>query len=142
MKRNTIQASVLPMAILVTFALSSCGNNEPSRKPEEFLIRVDSISMPDSLSIGQVLQLGFYGTIGENPCHQFKRFIIGKSVSGYTIKVIGEQTFPKGGACGEGAVIMEGRVLELPVTEAGTQIIEVENPGLNHVIRKELVVVP
>jgi hypothetical protein len=142
MKRIIKKTGFYLIILTIAFAIVSCGEQESPRQPEEFLISVDSISLPDSLNIGQVLKLGFYGTIGDNQCYRFKRFIVGKSMSGYSIKVIGEQSFPKGGDCAEGAVLLEGRVLELPVTDSGTQLIEVENPGLNQIIRKEVVFVP
>lgn len=142
MKKIIKRTNFCLILLTIAFAIVSCTRQESVRQPEEFLISVDSISLPDSLNIGQVMKMGFYGTIGDDQCHRFKRFIVGKNISGYSIKAIGEQIFPKGGGCAEGAVRLEGRVLELPVTEAGTYKIEVESPGLNQIIRREVVVVP
>lgn len=142
MKRIVARYFISLAALSVLLVFESCGNPSPVRQPEEFMISIDSINMPDTLAVGSVLKLQFYGIIGEDQCYRFKRFIVDKNISGYKIKVIGERIFPVDSICSGESTLLDGRHLSLPVTEAGTYGIMIENPGVNKILSRELIVIP
>ena len=53
--------------LIVLFGAISCGILSPE---ERFIIRVDSIAAPDTIGLGDTLNLEFFGTIGPNGCYK------------------------------------------------------------------------
>jgi len=141
MKRSVVHHFIILLALSVMLVFTSCNEGSSVRQPEEFMISVDSVNMPDTLVVGEVLVLQFYGTIGENQCYHFKRFIVEKNITGYKINTIGERIFPVDSVCLADTVTLAGRSLSLPVNEAGTYTIIIENPGLKKFLSRDLTVI-
>lgn len=141
MKRIIVQHFFILLALSALFFFESCSDGSSVRQPEEFMISVDSVNMPDTLAVGGILELQFYGTIGENQCYRFKRFIVEKNITGFKINTIGERIFPVDSVCSADTAKLAGRSLSLPVNEAGTYTIIIENPGLKNYFSRVLTVI-
>jgi len=71
MKRHIFIAStVLILTVLVAWS-TGCKKNDNNN---DFLIKVDSIVMPDTLSFQDTLYVKFYGMVGPDGCYKFDRF--------------------------------------------------------------------
>lgn len=69
--RNHLLIIVSILFLLVYFS-SGCKKDEDSNN--EYLIKIDSIKMADTIDFGEVLDVEFYGLIGDTDCHKFSRF--------------------------------------------------------------------
>lgn len=58
--------------ISLLFGTYGCKTNDPDTV--EYIISIDSILHADTITAGDVLDIKFYGTIGENGCYAFERF--------------------------------------------------------------------
>jgi hypothetical protein len=72
MKKNTlIISAVILLAGLLTW---SSGCKKDDGPDPDFLIQIDSIVMPDTISLFDTLSVKFYGEIGPDGCYKFDRF--------------------------------------------------------------------
>jgi len=142
-----IQSRILhPILIIATIlfmglVISSCGK-ESKPTEEEYLIRVDSIHVEDTIRKGSKILIEFYGVIGTNGCSRFSRFITGNDNAGYQIEVVGIRAVGPNLICPEFLPMLNGTVLELPADSSGMQLLKIINPGVNQIIRKEVFVKP
>ena len=136
----------LKLFVLVLFLLATgCLALSCRKKPaagEEYLIKTDSIVVPDTVRLNQSFQLAFYGTIGENGCYRFSRFHIEKNQNKIQIQVIGEVKTGENLNCPQNLPDLNGQALLLQADSLGLLKLEVLNPGLNQLIRKTIMVIP
>lgn len=59
----------LSLFLLSAFFLSNCKKDHATR----FLVKVDSIQMPDTIQFGDTLKIELFGTIGENGCYSLDK---------------------------------------------------------------------
>ena len=61
--------------ILLIYILSAC---EKDNKPdyESFLIKVDSVHIPENIVTNESFDIEFFGTVGTNGCFKFSKFKI------------------------------------------------------------------
>ncbi len=71
--KKTLTFAIIVLMASVIYLSSGCDKN---KDPEvvEFMMAVDSISHPDTIPLGEVLEIRFYGVIGPNDCFEFSRF--------------------------------------------------------------------
>jgi hypothetical protein len=55
----------------------------------EYLIKTDSISVPDTVTAGAPLQVKFHGYLGNNGCYRFKEFRLQRSAIGIFVEPVG-----------------------------------------------------
>lgn len=60
------------VVLLGTFIISCKKSDNP--EISYYIINIDSIVTPDTISFDQSLQIKFYGVIGPNGCYEFYRF--------------------------------------------------------------------
>ncbi len=85
--------AVIWLAILSVFALLvSCTKTTEVDEPaiSYFVVKVDSISVPDTLSHSDTLRIKFYGTIGSNSNYSFDHVEAQKTPSSVDLKVWGK----------------------------------------------------
>jgi hypothetical protein len=63
---------IASMLILIVYLSTGCKKDEDTNT--EFRIQVDSLKMPDTITVGDVLSVDFYGLVGDNSCYNFSRF--------------------------------------------------------------------
>jgi hypothetical protein len=139
MKRESFVFFCSILFLLIT--LSSCQQKEAVHWNEEFLIKVDSIHCPAQLQVGQTLDIQFFGIAGYNGCSGFKRFVVSKHDSVYSIQVVGERKMGKNLNCTDAIQYLNDKKVSLLQDSSGVIKIEVINPGLNQVISKQVEVV-
>lgn len=71
MKKHTISIIVISIISLL-IAFSGCKKSDPDT--EEYIIQIDSIIHPDTISFGESLEIKFYGVVGSNGCYAFYKF--------------------------------------------------------------------
>lgn len=95
---------------------------------EDFLIKIDSIHLPDSIQSNTPFDIAFFGTIGFDGCHSFKTFNTVLNNNNITIEVMG--TFDnKAETCPTAIVSLDGRKLTLTITYPGVYNIRIKEPG-------------
>lgn len=62
-------------SFLLLLIFISCNKKTKENTIEEFLIQVDSITIPAQISRGEQLSIQFYGEVGPNKSYQFDRII-------------------------------------------------------------------
>lgn len=60
-------------SILVLAVYLSTGCKKEDDTNTEFIILVDSLRMPDTVSFGSMLEIDFYGLVGTNDCYTFSQ---------------------------------------------------------------------
>ncbi len=119
----------------------SC-NTDTHRKVEYYVINVDSIQVPDTVSVSQTFKLQFFGTIGNNGCYFFDRFEVERQSNTVSVQVIGKYQVGRDGMCPEILPFLDEKFIHLKADSIGEFFIEVKNPGLNQYLNKTIQVLP
>lgn len=129
---------LLIFIIITTF---SCSKDQ-SAQTEEYIIKVDSIQTNENVTLGQKIELSFFGIIGYNGCSSFSRYII-KSMDGkHSVTLIGKRKVGENIVCTENLPMLNGMKLDLPADTVGNYTVEIINPGINNLITKKVEVIP
>jgi hypothetical protein len=133
--------SSVTFGLFLTILMVSCAGKN-SRQQVEYLIQVDSVQLADTVKLKETFDITFYGVIGENGCYKFSRFILEQNDSLCKIQVVG--THPTGSdlVCPEVLPLLDGKKLTLNSRRLGALEIEIVNPGVNHILRKTVMVTP
>ncbi|GBD90445.1 hypothetical protein BMS3Abin04_01162 [bacterium BMS3Abin04] len=59
---------------LILLVLLNYCSTEPGNDYVDFKIKVDSVAVPDTISVNDSLIIKFYGMVGTNGCPRFKYF--------------------------------------------------------------------
>ena len=73
MKKSTIILAFVTIVSIVAI-ISSCKKDDPTPTQEYYVIQVDSIIYPDTITFGDTLKIKFYGLVGDNSCYQFAQW--------------------------------------------------------------------
>lgn len=139
MPMKILLQSFLIVTVLFSAVLLSC-SREKHVFLEEYLIKIDSISMPDSVNLQSRFDVAFYGIIGSDGCSRFLRFEHKRVANGYEVYVIGERKTGHALVCPEYLPILNGEKLNLLADSLGYIQIKVINPGVaNHIIENIVV---
>jgi hypothetical protein len=118
----TVSFSVLFLASLL---IRSCHSGPVELSP--FLIKVDSIKIPSSVTAKVPFDIEFYGTIGTNGCYNFLEFYQTESNNEITIEAWG--TFnSESNACPDVMVYLDGRKKTVTIPTSGSYVIRVKQP--------------
>jgi hypothetical protein len=96
-----------------------------SPNADEFLIRVDSVKAPSSISRTDTLQVLVFGPVGSDMCSRFKSFRVNRSSAGAEVSVVGERV---SGTCGQMPVYLDGRALRFDPPLADPFMIRFNQP--------------
>jgi len=130
----------LSILIIAVFSFS-CSKADPTSETREFVIKVDSIQLPDSITLNQRFDVKFFGTIGNNGCYSFADFIVSEDSSSLNFILKGHQEVSENKICTQVLEILGGRVYSHRFKEAGQYHIRVTNPGIGQFIQKEILIV-
>ena len=121
---KTINALIIFLSSLIMLSVLSSCEDENELNYEFFLIEVDSIQVPENISINEPFDISFSGTIGGNGCYQFSRFDTGKQGNDIIIKAWGR--FNKSQRlCTSVIVSLDNEKLTYRIDEKGTYTIKV-----------------
>lgn len=73
MKKSTIILAFITIFSIVAVVATSCKKDDTVNF-ETYVIKVDSIIYPDTITFGDTLKIKFYGLVGENSCYQFNQW--------------------------------------------------------------------
>lgn len=115
------------IAILGYMSFStSCLNLEDEEQESFFMIMVDSILKPDTIDTNDTLSLKFYGTVGNDGCHQFHQFNAFHEEDTINVEVWGV-LYP-GDNCTTQMVYLEGEKLNIFNFDEGDYAIKINQP--------------
>jgi hypothetical protein len=103
----------------------------------DFLIKVDSVNVPATITAEIPFDVAFFGLIGDNECLSFKTF--NHIVNNNTIIIEAWGTYFDNGVCPTSAVLLNGEKLSLTIPLPGTYILQIREPG-NYTLVKQLAV--
>lgn len=72
MHKTLTIAFVLLLGTVILLSSSCKKDNDPDVR--EFIMLVDSVSHPDTITLGEVFEIKFFGVIGPNDCYEFSKF--------------------------------------------------------------------
>jgi len=106
---------VVPVFMFVASLLfiTNCKKNTETR----FLIKVDSVQMPDTIRFGDTLTIALFGTIGSNGCYSFDKIEPVFEDTTITVKVWGINSGAD--VCPEVMVYLDGMKLSFTNFQQG-----------------------
>jgi hypothetical protein len=122
------KASILLMFV---FSFESC-NHKPDYR--SFLIKVDSIHIPDTLTANSPFDIDFFGTIGVDGCHSFSDFNIQQDNTDLLIEVWGKLDL-KAAACPTVMVYLTGQTITCTFPDAGNYNIKIKQPDNTFLVK-------
>ena len=122
--------------ISVCIMFLSCLKNPSS--DNDFLIKVDSINIPLTISSGTPFDIEFFGTIGFDQCNGFKTFNQIHENNNITIEAWGTYD-NNGGACPPDLIYMSGQKLNLTIPIPGEYTIKIREPN-DYLLVKQIIV--
>ena len=131
------------LSFLFCVVLFSCSKNDSTSETQEFVIKVDSIQLVDSVAVNQRFDLKLFGTVGTDGCYSFADFIVSEDSTSLSLMLKGHHEVSENQICPTVMVMLDGKVYSHKFPVAGQYRIRVINPGIGQFIEKEvLVVVP
>jgi hypothetical protein len=125
---------VLILAIFLM--LASCSNQNNTYT--DFLIKVDSIHCPDTVTANTRFDIEFFGIIGFNGCYSFKTFNQKINDEDITIEAWGTYD-ANAGICPTALVKLDGQKLGMTLAIPGLYRIEITEPDLTVIVKPVLV---
>lgn len=121
--RSLVHIFVLLITIL---SLISC--NKDLSTGSDFLIKVDSIKVPDVVTSSTPFDIEFFGTISYNGCVSFKTF--NTIMNNKEITIEAWATYQKNDiTCPDVMVYLDGQKLKLTISFPGSYHIIIKGPG-------------
>ncbi len=102
--RGTLESvlrAFLPMSVVVLLTMTGC---DPFGGADEFLIQVDSITGPASVSSTETLTVRFYGFLGPSGCHVLDHVDRNRTPDALELIFHGED---RGGTCTQALVFLD-----------------------------------
>lgn len=118
----------------------SCNFNNTSPGTNDFLLKVDSISLPDTIRAGKSFEITFYGIVGFTTCDSFKTFNI--ATVGNEIDIQAWGTFDTHSTfCPDAMVTLDGTKLAITLPTPGMYRIVIVEPN-NFRLQRSIVIMP
>ena len=123
MKIKRIISSILFSSL---FLLSFC-TTEPNEDYISYKIKIDKVTIPDTVSVTDTLSIIFDGTVGGDGCHHFKNFEVLKNLNEINITVWGEKpNFET--VCPAVMVYLEGKEYKMVISKSGLYKVIIHQP--------------
>ena len=113
--------------------------DEEEEQESYFLVKVDSISLADTITTSDTLFISFYGTVGTTGCYSFSHFYPQTNVDTIDVEVWGK--LAPGENCDSGLVYLEGEQLNILNFDEGIYFVHVYQPS-GSLLTDSLTVVP
>ncbi|HUX59375.1 MAG TPA: hypothetical protein VMV77_20550 [Bacteroidales bacterium] len=121
------------MVITISFFLRSCLSEPYSY--QDFLIKVDSIQIPDTITLNIPFDIKFFGTIGFDGCYSFKTFNQTVIDNDITIETWG--TYENiNGTCPTVIVSLDGQKLNMTFHTPGIYNFNIIQPDNTSLVRQ------
>jgi hypothetical protein len=102
---------------------------------KEFLIKVDSIHVPNVVSSNTPFDIAFFGTVGDNGCFRFEAFRQNFNNNDIYIEAWGSLDY-QATVCPAVMVYLDGRKLSLTIPEPGIYNLKLGQPDANPLIKQ------
>lgn len=89
---NKTSIAILTFLLIGIVAYFSTGCKKDAPAETEYTIKIDSVQHTDTINVGDVFDVSFFGKIGDNDCYEFLRFEPTFGVNLIEIKGIGKHT--------------------------------------------------
>ena len=131
----TSSKSFIKLLIVVTFfyVLYSCKGGPYQVK--DFLIKVDSIQVPNAVASNTPFEIAFFGTVGVNGCFHFEAFRQNFNNNDIYIEAWGSLDY-QATVCPTVMVYLEGRKLSLTIPAPGIYNLKIKQPDANPLIKQ------
>ncbi|MCK9451272.1 MAG: hypothetical protein M0Q90_06235 [Bacteroidales bacterium] len=130
----------LSVLIIAVYSFS-CSKADPTAETQQFVIKVDSIQLTDTVASGQRFDIKFFGTIGTNGCYSFADFVVSEDSASLNLMLKGNKEVSANQACPDVLVLLGGMAYSHKFKVAGQYHIRVTNPGIGQFIQKDILVV-
>jgi hypothetical protein len=119
--------------IMLGYSLRSCLNDSYSYS--DFMIKVDSIHVADTVTLNTPFDIEFFGIIGFNGCCSFKTF--NQSITDNDITIEAWGVFEnKNGICPTVLVFLDGQKVNMTIRLPGIYNIKIRQPDNSSIVRK------
>jgi hypothetical protein len=125
MKKSTFILALITIFSTIAAISTSCKKDDPVTQ-EYYVIKVDSIIYPDTITFGDTLKIKFYGLVGENSCYQFAQWNNEFDVSLIQLTTMGLHYLNQN--CVDGVTYLNGAEYRLRGVPAGAFTIKVVQP--------------
>jgi hypothetical protein len=132
--KASIMTYILPAVFTICVSTFSC--NKDKNETNDFLIKVDSIKIPEIITSAVPFDVEFFGTIGFNGCFSFKTFNTVDNGSSITIEAWGTSDFSNL-LCPDALVSLNGYKLTLTIPYPGIYKMIIHEPG-NYSLTKQI----
>jgi hypothetical protein len=119
---------VIVLIILMTFCIGLLSCNTDKNETNDFLIKVDSIHVPETIVSGNTFEIKFYGVIGFNGCYSFKSFNTVNNGGTIIVEAWGTSDFSNL-LCPDALVTLDGYTLKLTISVPGIYKLIIHEPG-------------
>ncbi|MCJ7446201.1 MAG: hypothetical protein MUO72_00760 [Bacteroidales bacterium] len=120
------------LLFLFCIHLNSC---DRGRDYYQFLIKVDSIQVPKTITSGIPFDITFFGTIGGNGCYSFSNFNQTLTDNEIMIEAWGKVD-AKAFVCPTVMVYLNGHKATVTIQTPGTYILKIKQPGNKYLERQ------
>jgi len=124
MNKTTTIILVLIMASLVYFSAGCKKDDGPDTV--EYQMQVDTVTHTDTITVGELFEITFYGPIGPNDCYSFSRFVPEFGLQSMSFTLYGIQE--KRDDCAGSPKYMNGGTIGIEELTAGEWNIIVNEP--------------
>ena len=119
---------VIVLIILLTLCIGLLSCNTDKNETNDFLIKVDSIHVPETIVSANPFEIVFYGVIGFNGCYSFKSFNTVNNGSTIIVEAWGTSDFSNL-LCPDALVTLDGYTLKLTIPTPGIYKVIIHEPG-------------
>jgi hypothetical protein len=130
--------TLIKFLFLIMFCSFLISCNLDSYETGDFLIKVDSISVPDLIVTNTPFDIEFFGTIASNGCHKFEYFNHSIIANVILIEAWGSYDI-RDGVCPTTMVYLDGQKLTVTIPSPGIYTINVIQPD-NTTLTREIAV--
>ncbi len=131
-----MQLKIFPAILLLILSLSlfHCKKKDTET---QFVIKVDSIRVADTVAVGTNLRIEFFGTIGPNGCYSFSHDETDFVQTTVSIKLWGKNS--GAGDCPDVVVKLDGMYMDVNFNASGTYTIQIVQPDDSKLLEKVVV---
>lgn len=120
-----VKKHILILLLLSALIYLGCSKSD-SPQVDNYIIKIDSIVVPDTILFGNNLIVKFYGKVGENGCYAFYKFDVDYELNTTSITSWGRFTHYE--ACPENLPVLYGKELIIYNLSKGNNIIKAIQP--------------
>ena len=121
-----MKINLVTIILACSLLFISC-STEPENDYEKFKIKIDKITIPDTISTNDTLSIKFDGFIGPNGCYRFKNFEVINRPNQIHFTVWGEKPNYES-ICTDALVFLNEKEYKLKLTTSGTYNFFIHQP--------------